>query len=100
MLLQVSGLVVQAPTSLGVVQNSNDLGLFREYYNTLTWTDSTTTNVIFYELYRDNIHVAKIPKGVSKYVDHNIDPTVSFTYKIVAVDNQFSLSEPVAFRYP
>lgn len=58
-----------------------------ERFNTLTWTASTSTNVVAYSLYRNGALIAIIPAdGPLVYVDHNRNKHVVDTYTIYAVD--------------
>lgn len=51
----------------------------------LTWTEPAVTDFNYYELYRDNVLI-KSYLSTPQYMDVNLEPNTSYTYKIIAVD--------------
>jgi hypothetical protein len=92
--------LVSPPTSLGVVQNSTNNGVFTEYYNTITWTASASPGVIEYLVFRNGVFVAELAASQLSYVDHNTTNGGAVTYGVVAVDGDFTQSLPATVSYP
>lgn len=92
---------VAPPTNLSVVQNSNDFGVFTEYFNQITWTDSTGPNVVQYILYRNGVACQTAVPGTMQFIDHNAVENQSINYGVAAVNNSEILSQiqPV-FLFP
>lgn len=84
---------VAPPTNLSVVQNSNDFGVFTEYFNQITWTDSTDPNVVQYILYRNGVACQTAVPGTMQFIDHNAVENQSVDYGVAAVNSSEILSQ-------
>jgi hypothetical protein len=92
--------IVSPPTSLSVVQNSINDGIFTEYANTVSWTLSGSPNITEYAIYRDGFHISNVGSSTTSFVDHNAVPSGSVVYGIVAIDNNNEQSQFVTVSYP
>jgi hypothetical protein len=95
-----SKLTVAPPTNLSVVQNSNNFGVFTEYYNTLSWTASTDPTILEYLIYRNGEFVSAVNYTATQYIDHNAVQNSAVTYGIAAVNGEFSLSNVATVSLP
>lgn len=73
----------QTPTNLAVVQNS-------AYFTTLSWSPSTSTDVIGYKVYQ-NGNLISSTKGTSISIDH-LAPSTAYDFTVKAYDNGYLLS--------
>lgn len=73
----------QTPTNLTVAQNS-------AYFTTLSWTPSTSTDVIGYKIYQNGTLVGAT-KNSTFTVDH-LTPSTAYTFTVKAYDNGYLLS--------
>ena len=89
-----------APTSLNVTQSFNNLNVFQEYYNILTWQDSTSTGVKGYYIIRDGIFLSEVLPGVMQYIDDNREPGVPVTYQLITTTSRAFQSMPATITYP
>lgn len=88
------------PTSLSVVQNSANYGVFTDYYNTVSWTASTDPNVVGYAIYRNGVLFDRVNPITYSIVEHNVIQNGAVTYGVAAIDNESSQSETVNINYP
>lgn len=73
----------QTPTNLTVAQNS-------AYFATLSWTPSTSTDVIGYKIYQNGTLVGAT-KNSTFTADH-LTPSTAYTFTVKAYDNGYLLS--------
>ncbi|MCW3162322.1 endonuclease [Chryseobacterium oryctis] len=73
----------QTPTNLTVTQNS-------AYFTTLSWTPSSSTDVIGYKIYQDGNLVASTKEN-SISIDH-LTPSTTYNFTVKAYDNGYLLS--------
>lgn len=73
----------QTPTNLTVTQNS-------AYFTTLSWTPSSSTDVIGYKIYQNGTLVGAT-KNTTFSVDH-LTPSTPYTFTVKAYDNGYLLS--------
>lgn len=92
--------LVLPPSNLQVAQSTNNFGVFSEYYNTLTWTASTDTNVVGYLVFRNGDFLAKVEADVLQYVDNNRVVNGAVTYSVTAIDSQDTQSRTVSVNFP
>jgi hypothetical protein len=88
------------PTSLSVVQNANQFGVFTEYANTLSWQSSSSPNIDLYVIYRNGVKVAAVGSNATQYIDHNMIQNGSVTYGILAFDEEISQSPTATVSFP
>jgi hypothetical protein len=91
---------VLPPTSLAVTQNSNNTNVFTEYYNTITWTASTSPNLIQYNIFRNGIFFIAVDSSASQFIDHNAIQNGSVTYGVAAEDSVRSQSPIATISFP
>ena len=75
--------VPQTPTNLTVTQNS-------AYFTTLSWTPSSSTDVIGYKIYQNGTLIGAT-KSTTFNVDH-LTPSTAYTFTVKAYDNGYLLS--------
>lgn len=73
----------QAPANLTVTQNS-------AYFTNLTWSPSTSTDVIGYKIYQNGTLIAST-KGTSLTIDH-LTPSTAYQFTVKAYDNGYLFS--------
>ncbi len=73
----------QAPINLSAIQNS-------AYFTTLSWTPSTSTDVIGYKIYQNGTLIAST-KNTTFTADH-LTPSTVYTFTVKAYDNGYLLS--------
>lgn len=73
------------PTSLNVTQGTNNLGLFTETYNTISWNSSPAEGIVSYLVKRNGLLIALVPSDVLTFVDHNRSPNEQLTYGVAAI---------------
>jgi endonuclease I len=73
----------QTPANLTITQNS-------AYFTTLSWSPSTSTDVIGYKIYQNGTLVAST-KGTSVSVDH-LTPSTAYQFTVKAYDNGYLTS--------
>jgi hypothetical protein len=91
---------VAPPTNLMVVQNSTDFGVFKDYYNTISWTASVSGSVIDYVIYRNGSIFNVVNSFTTSIVDHSEIQNGSVTYGVAAVDSDLSQSATVNVNFP
>lgn len=86
--------VVVQPTNVNVVQNVTNLGVYNDYYNTITWTASPSPNLIQYTIYRNGVFFMATDPNTLQVIDHNAvqSGTGSVTYGVAAFDSNRSQS--------
>jgi hypothetical protein len=93
--------LLNPPTNLSLVQTANDLGVFQDYINTLTWTASTSPNLLAYAIYRNGIHLIDVGNlDVLEVAQHNQSENTPVTYGIIAIDNTGTQSPMVTISLP
>lgn len=91
---------VAPPTSLGVTQSQNQFGVFSDWANTITWTASTTPNVVLYNLYRNGVYFAQVDGSTFSFIDHNTVQNGAVTYGVAAFDSGGSQSTIANVNFP
>jgi hypothetical protein len=92
--------IVQPATALSVVQSSNNNGIFTEYYNTFSWTDSVTPSVVNYAIYRNGFLISEVASPGTQFIDHNAVQNGSVTYGIIAIDSNNDQSPMATKSFP
>lgn len=92
--------LVLPPSSLTVTQNFHNFGVFKEYYNTLTWQASTDPNVVGYLIFRNGEYIEQVGSDVLQFIDDNRTLNGVVTYGIAAIDDQQTQSATVSISFP
>ena len=79
-----TGGVLGPPSNLAVVQNVNNLTIFNEYYNTLSWSASTDPEVNGYVVYRNGNIIGVMDASTLQFIDDNRNPSVPDTYGVAS----------------
>lgn len=88
------------PSNFQGTQKENNFGFVYELYNQLTWTLSTSSQVVGYSLYRDGNKIATLDASTDRYHDNNRPRGVSFVYVLVAFDSTGATSSSVTVTVP
>lgn len=88
------------PSNLQVTQSLQNFGVFKDYYNTLTWNASADTNVRGYLIFRNGVFIAKVNADVLSYVDNNRTLNGSVKYSVAAIDSEQTQSITVGINFP
>ncbi len=95
-----TGTLVAPPTALGVSQNVSDFGVFQEYFNTITWTDSTDPDIVAYTIYRNNVMITSVGAGTNSFDDNNQVQNGAVTYGVSALSSSGSESAVATVSFP
>jgi hypothetical protein len=95
-----SGTTVQPPTGVVVQQDSEDFGVFIEYYNTVTWEPSPSPNLLLYFIFRNGVLINQVPPTVLSSIDHNQEQDEVVTYGVAALDQSYDQSPIVEVLFP
>ncbi|MEI8301111.1 MAG: hypothetical protein WCG10_05835 [Chlamydiota bacterium] len=63
----------------------NQFANYGEYFNALQWTLSTTSDVVYYRVYRSGTLIATLGSNATTYEDRN-QKNIPITYTVTAVD--------------
>jgi YVTN family beta-propeller protein len=74
---------VSSPNNLKGKQKNNIFAFESELFNHLTWTASSTPNVVSYNIYRDGVRIDSVAS--TEFDDHNRKPGQSYLYAVTAV---------------
>ena len=91
---------IAAPTDLTVMQDSNDFGVFIEFFNAVSWTESTEPNIVRQHIYRDGVFFTSVDPGVTQVIDHNAIQNGSVTYGVSAEDSAGAFSPITLVAFP
>lgn len=92
-----AGTLVTPPTSVSATQNLTDFGVYQDYFNTITWTDSTEGDVVQYNIYRNGILFAQALPGTGQVIDHNETQGGTVIYGVAAYTSDHRQSDIVNF---
>lgn len=95
-----TGTLVSPPTSLSVTQSVNNFGVFQEYYNTISWTASTSPNLVGYVVYQNGVQIAFVNAPTVSFIDHNVQQSGATLYGVAATDDTGTQSAVVNINYP
>lgn len=95
-----NGSLVIPPSNLAVTQNVNSFGVFDEYFNTVTWSASTDSNLVGYVVYRGNDILSFVDSGFLSYDDNNQEQNGTVTYGVSAIDSSGSESAVITVTFP
>jgi len=91
---------VAPPSNLAVVQSLDDFGVFKDYFNTITWTASPSGDVQLYLIYRNGLLINEVAPNATQFIDHNTVQNGSVTYGVAALDVNFFLSQIINVSFP
>ena len=92
--------ILLPPSSPNIVQNVHDFGVFKEYYNTVSWTASSDPNTIAYRIYKNGVAYTIVGASLTELVDDNVVQNGPVTYGIASVDSTNSISTVVSVSFP
>lgn len=92
--------IVLPPSNLSVMQSSNYLGAFTEFYNTLSWQASSDATVTGYLIYRNGVFLAQVDGDVLQFVDDNRFQNGPVTYGVAAINNLQIHSQIMTVSFP
>lgn len=92
-----SDAVIAPPSSVSATQSSTDLGVYTDYYNTITWSASSDPNIIQYNIFRDGVYFTATDPGTFQFVDHNQVQNGTVTYGVAALNSAFRQSDTITY---
>lgn len=92
--------IVLPPSNLAVTQQTNNFGIFTEYTNTVSWTESEDPDVVGYLIYRDGEYLGQVNATRLYYIDHNRVLNGSVIYGIATINSQNSHSKIINISFP
>ncbi len=87
------------PTDLSVTQKEKDWGVFKEYFNILSWQPSLYPDTDGYLIYRNGVLINTVDASTLQIIDHNRGKQESVTYGIAACEG-ISQSAIVYITFP
>lgn len=94
------GTLIQPPTNLSVVQNSNNFGIFTEYYNTISWTPSSSPDIFLYLIFRNGLYIGSASSTDTSFIDNNQQQNGPVTYGIASFDSKGTQSGVATVSFP
>ena len=88
------------PTGLSVTQATANYNLVEDVYNTLSWTASSTSGVVSYQIYRNGELITTVGANINQWIDHNQGVNESVTYGVQTVASFQVLSEIATVTWP
>ncbi len=88
------------PSNIMVSQNVDNLGIYTDYSNTVTWTASADPSVVGYLIYRNGTFLAEVPANALYYIDHNRTLNVVSNYAVASVNSDNNYSSMITAQYP
>lgn len=85
------------PSNVAASQNMADYGLYKEYYNTITWSESKDPKICQYALFRNGVLFARVDQPCSTYVDRNAVQNATVTYGVIAIDTNSAQSAMASY---
>jgi len=82
--LYSSSSAINPPTDLRGVRKVNNFGTLREYYDTLSWDASSSSDIVSYLVYANGVEVAVLPSYQLCYQAHNQKKSASVRYEVKA----------------
>src|SRR4029077_2782791 len=95
-----SRVMLLPPSGVTITQNLTDYGVFKDYYNTISWTGTTDPNAVGYILFRNGAFLASLSLSQTSYVDQNQLQNGPVTYSVVSIDGFDLLSPFVSKSFP
>jgi len=89
--------VVVAPTGVSASQNSTNLGVYTDFYNTITWSASSDPNLSGYNVYRNGVFIGSTNTTTLTFVNHNQIQNGTVTYGVTAFTTAFRQSDLITF---
>ncbi len=94
------GTLLQPPTDLSVVQDVNNFGIFTEYYNTISWTPSSSADILLYLIFRNGLYIGSATSTDTSFVDNNQQQNGAVTYGIASYDSKGMQSGVATVSFP
>lgn len=92
--------VVLPPTALKVTQSKTDFHVYTDFFNTITWQPSPSSQILQYNIYRNGVFFASTDPNTLQVVDHNTVQNGIVTYGIAAQDVNYSQSSIATITFP
>lgn len=92
--------VVQPPDSITGQQIVHYFVIDTDRVNKISWTASSSSNIVAYEVYRDGALIALVPSSVFTYWDHHRIEDQSYSYQVFAINSSGTRSAPVTITIP
>ncbi len=87
---------INPPSNLTGLRQKNNFGLAYEWYNTISWTASSSSFVVGYHVYQNDILIASVGAETLSYAQHNQPQQQITTYSVTAFDEYNNESQPVS----
>lgn len=81
-----AGTVLAPPTNLSVVGSSNDLGVFTEYCNTISWGGASASLAGGFLIYRNDTLIGSGIQTIFTFTDHNQQEGEAVTYGVAFLE--------------
>ncbi len=102
-----NAILLDPPSSLMVSQMDVNYGVYVDHVNTLTWTASTSPNLIKYVIFRDDLFVNQVAAdGTLQFVDHNQPNAIppgptgpQVKYGVAVIDDESSQSSITSVNF-
>lgn len=94
------GVSIPAPTSVSVVQGSNNFGPTSEYFNTVSWTSTTPDSSSNWVIFRNGAWLQTLPITQLKFIDHNTVKNQPVTYGVALQTKDGDMSPISTVSFP
>lgn len=95
-----TGSAVNPPSNIAVTQSANNLNVFTEYKNTVTWNSSSDPSLDGYGIYRNGAFLTLVPAARLQFVDDNQPQNGSVIYGVSAIDETGTESAIISVSFP
>lgn len=92
-----AGSTISPPSNVSASQSVTDFGVFKDFFNTITWDASSDPDILQYNIYRNGVFFAATDSGTLTFIDHNTTENGTVTYGVATLTNSFRLSDIVSF---
>jgi hypothetical protein len=89
-----------APNDVAVQQASENLGLFTNYYNTISWSPSLDPTASGYVIYQNGVYFKVVNPDVTSVIEHNATQNGVVTYGVAAINDQKQQSAVINVSLP
>lgn len=88
---------ISPPSSVSATQSVTDFGVFKDYFNTITWAASSDPDLIQYNIFRNGVFFASTDPGTLTFIDHNQVQGGTVIYGVAALTSAFRQSDIISF---
>ncbi len=92
-----SDTALSPPTSVSATQSVTDFGVFKDYYNTITWGASSEPDILQYNIFRNGVFFGGVDSSTFEFVDDNQLEGDTVTYGVAALLSGFLQTDIISY---